>query len=776
MKPKLTDKEKADNKQRSNLNSLCNRLLSGHQLKSIKTWEHVYKTVGMTSEDILSKHADNYQKEITYVELKAYCEELKQSLEALISSKAEQQISRISLHPTGGTTSQGQATDDKASSQVDKTVDAKHPVTEAYDKVQEEKATEANNYGLIDSPNENVSLLWFQSKAAAELLNGIVKHKRRSQLELAPTGAGKTFIAGAVVRRLVDMKFADGKTYGATKYLYVTRSSIVEQTKRVFKERFNLGMKEGVEILNIEQLRARAGQIWLNEKTVIQNGQEQTAWEWKKMMHPVVILWDECQALKNEDSTQHKIAASYNDLGLPETYQVFISASPFTRISEGKCFAVATHKDIHEHLGVPQAAYISSGNWSTYASSVASPASPYDHNEAATERFTKDLEEYIVRVRNIRSQFRAKNSIRMIDFRNDTEKQFYLAAWDRYQEEKMKLEREGVSGGGIGTLVQFLKFRMAAEECRAPWLAAELKRLVEEGYAAGAALNFKPTIIKAVIELDKLGFSRDKISIVWGGGSTALTKKQRSILDIKAKAEELMKIGMTLQDVMKTLDITEEDLIEAEERSEVVLPPHLRLGSQSREERQREIDRFQQGKTLICLYTFKAGGVGLSLHHTDEQTTDWDKTVPGYDEWRAEIDAWNKHRAPNKQVKPGKVRKKESGYAFEQDIPFVPVRPRRSLVAPTYSAFEMVQGLGRFPRITSLSDTVQEMVFYRGTIEEGVAMVSGQKLRCLTKVVRQKEDWQDIVIGGVSVEEHVASTDKMSDDSPDDLGADDDDE
>jgi hypothetical protein len=117
---------------------------------------------------------------------------------------------------------------------------------------------------------------------------------------------------------------------------------------------------------------------------------------------------------------------------------------------------------------------------------------------------------------------------------------------------------------------------------------------------------------------------------------------------------------------------------------------------------------------LYCIYTYKSGGVGLSLHHSDEQTRI-------------------------------KVRRQKNGYAVVEDIPKVPTRPRKATVGPTWSAIELVQGCGRVPRLTSLSDSEQNFLFYRGTVEEEQAFVVTHKLRCLSKVVRQHESWQDLI-------------------------------
>jgi len=234
-----------------------------------------------------------------------------------------------------------------------------------------------------------------------------------------------------------------------------------------------------------------------------------------------------------------------------------------------------------------------------------------------------------------------------------------------------------------------------------------------KGEAACLAVNFKGTIRKVVYYLHtKYGIERDDISLIWGGGKTKKTDKQ--------KKKEVLKQDDILKQVMSELGMTADDfqvgvVQDYEEDKEVdALENTLRLGIQSKKDRQKEIDRFQSGKSRFCMFTFKAGGVGLSLHHTDEMTRE-------------------------------KVRRKpKSNWAVVEDIPKIPTRPRVCFLAPTFSAIELVQGLGRCPRLTSLSNTVQIIIFYKNTIEERVAALVNQKLKCLKEVVRTREDWQDV--------------------------------
>jgi hypothetical protein len=348
----------------------------------------------------------------------------------------------------------------------------------------------------------------------------------------------------------------------------------------------------------------------------------------------------------------------------------------------------------------------------------------------------KDLEDYIVRVRGVRPQFDAINGVKIIEFETEEKRQWYNEAYDRFLEEKAKIDaaKDAGDSAGICYLVILLKFAMAAELCHAEHFARDMyEAVMHRGKAAVAAVKFKQTLIEIVKILnEKYGVSRDNISLIWGGGQTQQTKKQKAKEKIKSLADKFKKMGIELDDML-----ADTGLDEVEDRVIVELPEHLRLGPQDQNERQKEIDKFQCGDSLFCIYTLKSGGVGLSLHHTDE-------------------------------LSKFKCRRKESGYAVEEDIPKVPVRPRETFVVVTYNAIELVQGVGRVPRLTSLSPTIQNVYCYAGTVEVDMGAIYSKKLRCLSSVVKQKEDWQGIIFGGHNraklVEEAINKTENVAQD------------
>jgi len=593
----------------------------------------------------------------------------------------------------------------------------------------------AEHEKLPVSPNQACSLFAFQERAAAALYYGIIDQHKRGQLLRAAVGTGKTFIIGALCDRLRNINYCKGKTFSPWPVLYVTRASIVEQTKRVLKEQFNLDIVNGVRVINIEQLRTSLGELMVRAETIVENGEEKLKWVWREGIHPLIVLWDECQALKNLDSQQSQIGQAFNDIKGVETIQVFFSATPYMRICEAKCFTVATR--LRTSYGLVTESYLTNHNWNSFAKAVAHPAEPEEYSPAAMKRLMDIVNPFIVDVKGVRPQFNARNRTELIQFATQEEHEFYHKAWERYEQTRQKILGYQLSAGQSAFLIlaQFTVFRKAAELCRAPYLARKLHEAVLAGKAACLAVNFKGTIRRVVqILCDEYGVSRDQISLIWGGGKTKKTKKQENkelVLHNDFMREVMTKFGLD-EKMLGVEDV--EEYVDDDPTGEI--SDKYRLGVQSKVERQKEIDRFQKGKSLYCMFTFKAGGVGLSLHHTDEMTK-------------------------------FKCRRKRNNWIVSEDVVNVPTRQRICYLAPTFSAIELVQGLGRCPRLTSLSDTEQIVVFYEGTIEERVAALVSQKLKCLRQVVRQRESWESVIRDNAPMKDSTTIIDNRNDDEED---------
>lgn len=694
----LTKEQKEDNKKRSNLKLLHNRITGAWSFGELKTWTDVYKMFGLPTVD---------DRTLTFPELKAYLQKQKDELEKKIQSAIQEDP-----RPCSGPVEQSvnQSSQSKSES-IDKIADLSTSPELSSDVGKNKEKIElsaTNNYGLSVSPNELAFLYWFQKKAASEILSKILGGKRGILL-LAGTGIGKTFITAAVHRRLVDQSYEEGRTFSHIPYLYLTRTTVVEQAIRVFEKQFNLGV-DNIEITNIEVLRAKAGKLWVKEELKIVDGEEEVFWIWKKNINPCVAYFDESQAAKNSGSKQHKIMCAYTHLP-KNNVLVSISATPFTRVSEAKCFAISTHRTLDHLSGFPPGSTLTEDTWPAYASMISAPSAPDEYNEAAIERLMKDLDDYVVRVRGVRPQFNSKNDIQLIDFETKEDRDYYFSAWERYLKELAKRQEQMDAGlpSDNNILVELQKYSIAAEVAKARFLARKMWEGVNSrGRASVCAVKWKATIIKIVmILMEDYGVTREQISLIWGGGQTQLTKKQKAKKKIQSLAARFEAEGM---DVNELLSDTKLD--EIEDRELIDIPENYKLGQQDLATRQVEIDRFQSGKALYCLYTFNAGGVGLSLHHCDELTE-------------------------------FKCRRKESGYAVEDDIPLVPVRPRENSIALTYNAIEFAQAFGRVPRLTSLSVSEQTVYLLRGTVEEeSMYPILSAKLRCISSVIQMKESWE----------------------------------
>lgn len=126
------------------------------------------------------------------------------------------------------------------------------------------------------------------------------------------------------------------------------------------------------------------------------------------------------------------------------------------------------------------------------------------------------------------------------------------------------------------------------------------------------------------------------------------------------------------------------------------------VGNQSDKDKQLNKDNFQTGKTKYFLTTLKSGGTGLNLHHE-----------------------------------------------------YPEARPRVIILPPTWSVYELIQVLGRAQRITNLSQVIQIIAWFRGTVEEQVADRLEKRYDCIRELLDRKDNF----IANIFEQALVKSTD-----------------
>jgi len=535
----------------------------------------------------------------------------------------------------------------------------------------------------INSTKQKCTLIPFQDKVQSSMWRGFSNQKQSGQLLIMKVGFGKTFTYFKQVRDLYESGWiAKNKMFAPFPVLVVTKASIVEQTIRVAEEQFGFKVPQEVMVINYEALRSSFGEMFIDEKTVVINGEPQQEYHWRPFLNPVVLILDEYHCLKNTGSSQSKIVQAYNNITTGQKLVISSSATPFSKVSSAKVFAVSTG---HKWKNLDLELTLTNDNWAAFAKRVASPADPDEFNKAAIKRLMKELKPYIYAPKNVHPKHRSINNVRVIDFETDSDREQYNLAWEKYLEERAKVEGSGIKNEAFFLLVQFLKFRQAAELIKASSIARMMFEDVCKGYAAISALNFKPPIAKAVNILNtEYKVPRSKISIIWGGDARFGGVQERISPE---EIQKTMAIGMAGGEVdMKFLKKILMQL-QVDTMGLANIPKELELGVQSREKRQMEIDRFQSGQSHYCFFTFGAGGAGLSLHH----------------------------ERPN-------------------------LRPRKTNASATYNEMEAEQAFGRAHRINSLSDTQQDILVFRGTIEQKVLGRMFSKRGCLNIVMQHTED------------------------------------
>ena len=362
---------------------------------------------------------------------------------------------------------------------------------------------------------------------------------------------------------------------------------------------------------------------------------------------------------------------------------------------------------------------LTNSNFDIFAQEVSAPSLPDEYNSEAVRRLMERLAPYVVDVKGVRFKHHAINKIELINFTTPQEMEAYKKAWDNHVNACLMLENRFPGGEGrFLKMVQKNKFVQAAELIRAPYLAKRAyESALKKNRSLIVAVKHKETISKMVkIMTQDYGVSRDKIALVWGGLTGTKVKKTKKRQKEMSLAEKKRLLEMfsgpddleMLTDMGLDVEQMKAEILESEGRgAELVVSSSemadklspidrsLRFGPQNAAQRQAEIDAFQNEKAQWCFFTFKSGGVGLSLQQDEE--------------WK---------------------------------------RTRETLLAPTYSGIEMVQALGRAEGLPACSDTEQTMVLYDGTVEVEVADAVGRKLKCLREVVRQRQSWEAAIYDG----------------------------
>jgi hypothetical protein len=410
---------------------------------------------------------------------------------------------------------------------------------------------------------EPPKLLDFQVNPANQLSEAIEEYyktgRNKGRLIVMPAGTGKTYVAGAALRRIQDVIFTEPVEAGQgrsfilaeslrrtqelrpARILVITPAAVKTQFTRVL---LKFGVKDFL-VTSHMSLTTTFGDGFLSWHSRMVNGAIHLEPTWDDDLKPDIIILDESQSVKNADTQIAQIIISAIQQGI---LVIFVSATPFTTLSDTlvTCLGLRISTNATNHRD-EMMGFIN--NYQDYK----------EHNAAAMARFNDYLvdQQLKVEAHGIKFAHRVFNKCILIDFESPTHKKIYDDAYERYLEALAK-NNQNTPEGWAAIWVEMLKFRQAAEMLRANQMAKRgVEQVREHGKQILIASNFKDTldlVRRMLIENYKV--SPNRISIIVGG--------------------------------------------------------------QNSQTRQDYIDRFQKGQTDYCILTLKSGGAGLSLHHEQE--------------------------------------------------------------------------------------------------------------------------------------------------------------
>lgn len=390
-----------------------------------------------------------------------------------------------------------------------------------------------------------------QPVAMNKLVELIGKQGRCAQV-IEITGSGKTIVACLLInylRKHYPHRFPEHQPI-----LWFT--PIERQTTM----RVGQWKCKSVMVFSIKTINAQLGKLWLRWETRVINGSPTPwpVWTFPEGLKPCLIIVDEHQKLKNENSAISKTFRSlaefnYSGWNMPV---LLMSAGPYSRPNHVRTTACLLMPRVD--VGHLKNQILTDKLFPSWIAQMAAPRNPADWCPTAMKRIQEVLEPYTVRMAPI--AFKCKSVIRQVrmKFSSYEKAKIYAEAFDEYQAKRIAQEKNPLVGFAA-VLVALAKFLQVAEILRADEYAKIAAHKIKEGFNVIIVCKFRDTFAVVKDHLIQLGVDENLIAEIYGG--------------------------------------------------------------QNINERFKNQMRFQTDKAHICLLMFGAGNLGLDLDQFDEINT-----------------------------------------------------------------------------------------------------------------------------------------------------------
>ena len=557
---------------------------------------------------------------------------------------------------------------------------------EALRLAEELAAREKRTYTAIDIKLPNgLEFKPQQKKAIAALLEVLYNQNLSGSLVPLGTGKGKSWIAAGLalwLQKHDPAKFCNFLGLFPP-ILIITKKSVVLDFRDTLKK---LGLESvglAVDVWSYNEVFSTKNRNFFKEEIVEVFGQQNKVIRFNlpASAAPKLIILDECQEIKKEKSKRTKYLDAF--LQFPEINWVFTSATPAVTVWDTMFMSLAMRLQYG-------ARPLTRETFPEFARTLTLGADPRQANAAALERWGAAIGDRFVKPPGDPQKVKALNKVKLFEITDPANKDMLKNAMKNYLE---ALERTGRSIDPQGqVMVAFVVMARAAELATVDTWVADAIEKHKQGYAPVIALAYTDSLKDLVMKLceseyfKSKGYDKKNISLIWGGTREI---KPEELLPESRAAEIAAKMGMWILDnpdqarkpKAEDIGITQDEFrafnkgikytserIFREMTKDAFASRNeklreLKLHNQNQKERHENVQAFLNGETEFCIYTLASGGTGISLDHRYQHT-----------------------------------------------------RPRWVMSTICYYAEMFAQALGRCVRITTLTDTTQEIYIPQNTL------------------------------------------------------------
>jgi hypothetical protein len=570
--------------------------------------------------------------------------------------------------------------------------------------LEEQAKRQRRSYDAIDIPLPNeLKFKPQQLKSISALIDVLYRQDLRGALIPLGTGKGKSWIAAGLALWLQRNKPEEYNSFMGLfpTVLIVTKKSVVMEFKQTLK---NLGLSNigmAVDVWSYNDLMSRKNKNFFREEIVMRFEQETKVMRFTlpKEAAPRLIILDEVQELKKEKSKRTKYLEAF--LEFPFIKWVSTSATPAVTIQDTLFMSRSMGLDFG---GQP----LTRDKFPEFARTLTLGADPTKPNVAALTRWSAYLGDRFIKPPNDPRTTVVTNRVKLFKIVDPVALKMVNSAMDNYREAIARQGRVIDPRGEI--MVSFMIMARAVELATVDTWVEDSIAAHKQGLAPVLALRFIESLKDYVMKLcessyfKELGYTSKNISLIWGGSAEI---KQEDLLTPE-RAGEITKLvsQWVLSGETKGMPKAEDLGIEPKEyrafkkgikytserlfremskeafsaRNDKLRAMHLH--NQNAKERYASVQAFLNGSTEFCCYTLSSGGTGISLDHR-----------------------------------------------------FTYTRPRLVMSTLTYWSEEFSQALGRCDRLTTLSDTLQEIYIPQDTlISDHMAPKLAQKLKSINAI------------------------------------------